>query len=186
MKNYQIKKILKNLAKNNIVILGHMGSGKTIMGKIFAKKLNLRHFDSDQEIVKFTKKSINEIFSENGEKYFREIEQQIVLNLIDKKNTILSLGGGSILNSQIRNKLQEFSLTIFLDVNLNELEKRLFKSNKRPLLNNVNIKNKIKELDTQRRKYYLRSDIKIKNTQSTINTYKNFIKEFSSLHEKNS
>ena len=149
-----------------------------------AKKIDFQHVDSDLEIIRFTKKSINKIFQEDGEEYFRNIETKIVLKLIEKKNIILSLGGGTILNSLIRGKLKKNSITLFLDVNLLKLEKRLKKSTNRPLLKNVDLAEKVKELDIARRKYYLLSDIIIKNNKSPIDACKNFIEEFVNFHEK--
>jgi shikimate kinase len=184
MKNLEFKNKLKELKKNNIAIVGHMGAGKSIIGKILAKKIDFRHIDSDYEIVKFTKKSINTIFHEKGEKYFRNIETKIVLKLIEKRNVVLSLGGGTILSELIRDKLKKNSITLFLDVSLLKLEERLKKSTNRPILKNVVLEEKVKELDITRRKYYLLSDIIIKNINSPIDTCKNFIKKFSNFHEK--
>ena len=90
-------------------------------------------------LYKYTGKSINKIFEEEGEEYFRNVEIKIILKLIEKKNVVLSLGGGAILNSLIRDKLKKNSITFFLDVELSELEKRLEKSTNRPLLMNVNM-----------------------------------------------
>ena len=94
------------------------------------------------------------------------------------------MGGGTILNSLIRGKLKKNSITLFLEVSLLKLEKRLKKSINRPLLKNVDPAEKIKELDIARRKYYLLSDIIIQKTNSPIDTCKNFIKKFSNFHEK--
>ena len=94
------------------------------------------------------------------------------------------MGGGSILSGLIRDILKKKSITLFLDVSLLDLEKRLKKSINRPLLKNVDPAKKIKELDIARRKYYLLSDIIIQNTNSPINTCKNFIKKFADFHEK--
>ena len=88
------------------------------------------------------------------------------------------------MNSLIRAKLKKNSITFFLDVSLLKLEKRLKKSTNRPLLKNVDLAEKVKELDIARRKYYLLSDIIIKNTNSPIDACKNFIKKFSYFHEK--
>ena len=184
MESLEFKNKLKELKKNNIAIIGHMGAGKSIVAKMLAKKIDFQHIDSDHEITRFTMKSINKIFQEKGEEYFRNIETEIVLKLIEKKNVILSLGGGSILSGLIRDKLKKKSITLFLDVSLLELEKRLKKSTNRPLLKNVDLAEKVKELDIARRKYYLLSDIIIKNTNSPIDACKNFIKKFAYFHEK--
>ena len=183
-KSIFIKK-LKNIRKKNLVLLGHMGSGKTLLAKKIARELKIEHYDSDQKIVELEKKSISEIFESRGEKYFRKIEEKVVLNLIQKKNIVVSLGGGSIINKNIRNMLKQSSFSIFLDVNLEKLESRLSKSKNRPLLKNTNILNKLKDLDTQRRKYYLDSDAKLQNTGSISKTYVNFIDILSKINVKN-
>ena len=184
MENLEFKNKLEELKKNNIAIIGHMGSGKSVIGKILAKKIDFQHIDSDLEIIRFARKSINKIFQEDGEEHFRNIETKIVLKLIEKKNVVLSLGGGTIMNSIIRAKLKKNSITFFLDVSLLKLEKRLKKSTNRPLLKNVDLAEKVKKLDISRRKYYLLSDIIIQNTNSPIDTCKNFIKKFANFHEK--
>ena len=184
MKRSEFKNIYKELNNKNIAIMGHMGSGKSLMGKIIAKQLGFQHLDSDLEIIKLTNKSINQIFEEKGEQYFRSVETKTLLSLIEKKNVIISLGGGSILDKLIRDKLIKKSITVFLDTSLKILEKRLKKSVKRPLLKNVDIKRKLKELDFNRRKYYLQADIIIQNIDNPLNTYKNFINEFFKFHEK--
>ena len=125
MKITPFKKFLNENNKENIAIIGHMGSGKSIIGKILAKQFNSKHIDSDEVISKYLNKSIYKIFEEKGEKYFRSIEKKMILDLIEKKNTILSLGGGSVLDKTIRKKLKMKSITLFLNVNLSELEKRL-------------------------------------------------------------
>ena len=89
MESLEFKNKLKELKKNNIAIIGHMGAGKSIVAKMIAKKIDFQHIDSDHEITRFTMKSINKIFQEKGEEYFRNIETEIVLKLIEKKRYIL-------------------------------------------------------------------------------------------------
>ena len=107
------KNTISKIKKRNIAIMGHMGSGKSVFGKKIANYFNLQHIDIDEEIVKFENTTINKIFSDKGEAYFREIESKITLNILKKNNTIISLGGGSILNKKIREKLNKQSLSIF-------------------------------------------------------------------------
>ena len=185
MKNYNFKNKLAVLNKINVALIGHMGSGKSILGQTIAKKLLIDHIDTDKEISKFENSTINDIFLSKGESYFRDLESKIITKLLDQNNIVLSLGGGSILNKQIRDKLKSNSITVFLDVNLNELSKRLAHTHKRPLLENTNIFSKLKELDTQRRKYYLKADIRIHNANSINDSYLNFIEILSKLNDKN-
>ena len=174
-----------NKKYKNIAIIGHMGSGKTLIGKLIAKKLNIQHLDSDQLIEKITGKSISDIFKHKGENYFREIECNTILDLNHKNNFVLSLGGGSILNIKTRKLLNDKFITLFLDIDLDILAERLKKSSKRPLLNGINIRKKMNELDLIRRKYYLLADIKLKNYEEPKEIINNFFLKYTKLNEEN-
>ena len=137
---------LIKIKKKNICIMGLMGSGKSIIGKDLSKYLNLKFYDTDKEIELKTKKSINEIFEEDGESYFREIEEKICIELLNQNNCVISLGGGSIINKKIRKAINQNSYSIYLQVKLNNLVNRLKSSKKRPLLNkNLNKKEILKK-----------------------------------------
>ena len=97
---------LTKIKKKNICIMGLMGSGKSIIGKDLSKYLNLKFYDTDKEIELKTKKSINEIFEEEGESYFRDIEEKICIELLTNNNCVISLGGGSIINKKIRKAIK--------------------------------------------------------------------------------
>ena len=109
-----------------------MGSGKSIIGKDLSKYSKLKFYDTDKEIELITKKNINEIFEKDGESYFRKIEEKICLELLTKNNCIISLGGGSIINKNIRKAINQNSYSIYLEVKLDNLENRLISSKKRP------------------------------------------------------
>ena len=116
----QIIKKLNNYDKNIIVITGHMGSGKSLIGKKLAKYLNWQHFDSDKEIEKSEEKKISEIFKDNGEKYFRKQEEIIIKSLLNKKYSVISLGGGSVTIKDIR-KLTSIVVTGLFTIVFNVL-----------------------------------------------------------------
>ena len=178
------KKSNKHIDKS-IAIIGHMGSGKTLIGKLIAKELNFRFFDSDKLIEKNTQKSIQNIFHDEGEAEFRKIEEKTISNLQNETKIVLSLGGGAILSSKTRKVLKTHFITVFLDTDFEILQQRLKKSYKRPLLINENILQKLQELDNIRRKYYLLADIKINNCESPFNTISTFLKKFNQINEKN-
>ena len=77
---------LEKLGKKNICLIGLMGAGKSVIGKLLAKELKMRHYDSDKLVEKKLNKSIDQIFSDHGESYFRNIEENIALSLLDEKN----------------------------------------------------------------------------------------------------
>ena len=173
------KKILNKINKKNIVIIGHMGSGKSLFGKKIAYHYNIEHIDTDKEISKSENSTINDIFYFKGEKYFREIESKIVLKILEKRNVVISLGGGSILKKETRDGIKKQSFSIFLDVKTDMLYKRLKNSKNRPLLKDTNILTTLKQLDTKRRKHYLNADIIIDNSYSLNKTFLTFNKIFS-------
>ena len=177
-----LKKILNKINKKNIVIMGHMGSGKSFFGKKIADYYNIEHIDSDKEISKFENSTINDIFLSKGEIYFRKIETLIALDILEKKNVIISLGGGSILNKKTRDKIKKHSFSIFLDVDIYILNKRLKKSKNRPLLKDGNILTILQQLDKQRRKFYTNADFTINNSSSVNAALLSFKKKFLFQH----
>ena len=160
---------LNRIEKKNICIMGLMGSGKSIIGKDLSKYLNLKFYDTDKEIEIKTKKNIRTIFEEDGETYFRDIEEKICLELLNYNNCVISLGGGSIINKKIRKVIKQNSYSIYLQVKLNNLLLRLKSSKKRPLLNNNQSKIEIlKNLYKDRRKFYEKADFIINNDNDKI------------------
>ena len=178
-------RLSKNINNKSIAIIGHMGSGKSILGKIISKKLKFEHIDSDLLIEQKSNKTIKDIFRINGEKEFRKIEEKIILDLNYKKNIVLSLGGGSILSSKIRDFLVKNFFTVFLDTDIDVLVNRLKNSIKRPLLLNTNIEKKICELDAKRRKYYLMANFKLSNCEDLKEITTIFLENYKNYHEKN-
>ena len=166
---------LENLGKKNICLIGLMGSGKSVIGKLLAKELRMKYYDSDKLIEKKLNKSINQIFLDHGESYFRNIEEDIVLSLLVKKNCVISLGGGSILSELTRKVLFINSFSVYLKVDIEILYERLKKSKKRPLINNKNIKEKLIHLTQERNKYYRKANLiinNLENTEEALNTIK--------------
>ena len=143
-----------------------MGSGKTVLGKKLAKSQNLKFYDSDKTIENITKLTINDIFSKYGENYFRKIEKEVAVDLLKKNNSIISLGGGSILDSNVRKYIKKNSFSVYLKVDLDTLTERLKNSKKRPLLTNVDIKKKLIELYEERKNFYKESDLIIQNNNN--------------------
>ncbi len=139
--------------KNIIAIIGLMGVGKTTLGLKLADKLGYYFIDSDQEIEDREQKSINEIFAKNGEKYFREVEKNIIKEIVlrDEK-IVLSLGGGAFINEEVRKILKEKSNIIWLHSTIDNILYRIGGKTNRPLLNKQT--NKRKALEELARKRY--------------------------------
>ena len=164
---------LNEINKRNICIMGLMGSGKSSIGKDLSTYLNFKFYDTDKEIELMNKKSINEIFEEKGEVYFREIEEKICIDLLYKKNCVISLGGGSIINKKVRKLIHQNSYSIYLHVELNNLVDRLKSSKKRPLLNKkLNKREILFNLFNNRRKFYEKADFIVDNNNDKFQTLK--------------
>ena len=160
---------LTKINKKNICIMGLMGSGKTIIGRDLSKYLNIKFFDTDNEIELKTKKSIEKIFAENGEGYFRKVEEEICIELLTYDNCVISLGGGSIINKKIREEIKKNSYSIYLEVKLDNLLNRLKSSKKRPLLNNsINKSETLENIYKDRRRFYERADFIVNNDNDKL------------------
>ena len=115
-----------------------MGVGKTTLGKIVAKKTGLKFIDTDTNIEKNCLMKISEIFKKKGEKFFRLEENKEVLKSLKKSNSVIALGGGAFMDKTIRDSILKNAVSIWLDADLKDLNKRIKWSNKRPLLNEEN------------------------------------------------
>jgi len=157
---------------NNVVLVGHMGSGKTSIGKHLSKKINYKFFDTDQEIEDESKMTIAEFFSKKGEKDFRKFEEKITKKILkENKGSVIALGGGSFENERTRSLVLKHNFSIWLKCNLNTLSYRCNNLNTRPLLKDKNIRNEIRKLDKIRKKNYMKSNLKVevsKKTKSAI------------------
>tara|TARA_B100000579_G_scaffold146408_1_gene118807 strand:- start:268 stop:780 length:513 start_codon:yes stop_codon:yes gene_type:complete len=147
-------------SKKNIVLIGMMGSGKSSIGKILSKKLNLDFIDIDEEIEKSENNTISDIFNKKGENYFRKLEQNITIYFLKLENKIISLGGGGYINLQIRKQCSKNCSTYWLNWKIETLMKRISKSKKRPLAVKLN-SYEMKKLIIERAKIYNLSDYKI-------------------------
>ena len=146
--------------KKNLILLGMMGVGKTRIGKYVAKKLKINFFDIDKLVEKKNKMKIAEIFKTKGEIYFRKEEEFITIKYLNKKGSIISLGGGGFVNDQIREKVLSECVSVWLNVNLKTICKRLKNSKIRPLANNDN-QNNLSKIFLERKKIYSLADHKI-------------------------
>ena len=167
--------ILKQTGKINICLVGMMGSGKSIIGKEISKIYNIKFYDTDEEIEKKEGKTINKIFLDKGEDYFRKIEEEISIFYLKKRNCVVSIGGGGVCNLNIRNTIEAKSYSIYLKVDINILNKRLHNSKKRPLLNNENRFKTLNEIYDSRKKFYSKADLLIENNfdkKSVLNKLK--------------
>ena len=123
-------------SKENLVFLGMMGSGKSSIGLLVAKKLNLNFIDIDNEIEKKLGTTISKIFEDKGEDYFRKVEEKLTLKNLKLHSSVISLGGGAFINENIRKEVLKSHISFWLNWNKNILLERIKNSKKRPLVIN--------------------------------------------------
>ncbi|RPG99047.1 MAG: shikimate kinase [Candidatus Pelagibacter sp. TMED106] len=167
--------------KKNLVFLGMMGSGKSSIGYLVSKKLNLKFVDIDSKIEEETGMKILNIFSEKGEKFFRNLEEKVTLKILKTNNTVISLGGGAFINDKIRKEILTNHNSFWLNWDLEILLKRIKNSKKRPLVLNSSDQ-EIKNLIKKRAIIYSKAKFKIncnKLTKSEI------VKKIKRIYEHN-
>jgi len=147
-------------SKKNLVFLGMMGSGKSSIGFLVSKKLNLKFFDIDSIIENEVGIKISSIFKEKGENFFRDAEEEITIKILKNNNSIISLGGGGFVSPKIRAEVLTNNSSIWLSWDIKTLLKRIKNSKKRPLVSNsTNQENK--NLIKERSKIYSKAKFKI-------------------------
>jgi len=118
-----------------ICMVGFMGSGKTSVGSLLAKKMGTEFIDTDEIVEKKEKSSIERIFTKKGEAYFRQIEEELVVSLLkSKKRAVISLGGGSVLSERVREGLKKHAIAIWLFAKKETILRRTETEGNRPLL----------------------------------------------------
>tara|TARA_B100001245_G_scaffold217396_1_gene185827 strand:- start:302 stop:814 length:513 start_codon:yes stop_codon:yes gene_type:complete len=165
----------------NIVLLGMMGSGKSTIGYLLSKNINLNFLDVDKFIEKETDLKIYDIFQKKGEVYFRDLEEKTTLKLLKGKGKIISLGGGGFLNKNIRKEILKNHISFWLNWKNSTIINRILKSQKRPVAFNSS-ENNLKRLINERSNIYAEANFKI-NCETL--TKKMIVKNILELYEKN-
>jgi len=137
---------------STIVLVGVPGAGKTTVGKLLAKELQVEFFDSDQVIEARAGKSVSDIFTQDGEPAFRKIEHDVIIELLDSPNSVLALGGGSLGNDETRAKVKQ-AQTVWLIAGLAQAVDRVGMNRNRPLLLG-NVRGQLADLMAAREPYY--------------------------------
>jgi len=163
--------------KKNLVLLGMMGVGKTGIGRYVARRLKINFFDIDKLIEKKNEMKITKIFKTKGETYFRKEEEFVTIKYLNKKESIISLGGGGFINDKIRKKVLSECISVWLNVNLETIYTRLKNNKKRPLIYKNN-QNNISKIFMERKKIYSLANHEINCDHLNLNQISNKIIKF--------
>ena len=157
-----------------------MGVGKSTIGRLIAKRLKIKFIDVDKVIEKKEKKTIKRIFEDNGENYFRKLEEKTTLKILKNNRSVIALGGGAFINKEIRQKVLSSCVSVWLKVDLDKLIKR-YNNDRRPLLDKKKLNTDVKRIYQSRKKIYSLANFKIncdnidkiKIVQKILNFYEN-------------
>ena len=156
--------------KPNIILTGLMGAGKTSVGKILTSKLSdFTFIDIDEQIEQPEGITISKIFETKSEKYFRQLETNTIKHFSEKRNQIISLGGGALENELNRQYLFNSGIVFYLYATTDVLYNRIKKQSNRPLLLCDNPKQKLEELLKQREINYKKANVIIDTTNKSFN-----------------
>jgi len=171
----KVFKPLNFRAEMTIILIGYMGSGKSVVGKKLSDVLGYDFIDFDDYIQKKEGKTIKEIFNGRGELYFRKMESKYVQEVLSNPNTVISLGGGTPCYGNNMNLIRSIknASSVYLKTSVLVLSKRLFpERNQRPLISQIENKEKLTEFIAkhlfERTPYYTKSDITVNTDDKTI------------------
>lgn len=148
----------------NIILTGFMGTGKSSVGKLLAKRLGYRFRDMDDMIVSRQNMSINEIFEKYGEIHFRTLEAEAIRSISEERGMVVSTGGGAVISKENRNMFRNIGLIVNLSASPEVILERLAQDDGRPLLNGSKDIATIDRLMKEREPFYSDADIRIDTT----------------------
>ncbi len=152
----------------NLALVGFMGVGKSVIGRRVAQCLDFEYLDTDAWIENQQNRSISDIFAEEGEPYFRNLEHAATLQLETRSNLVISTGGGLILNPDNLASLRKHALVICLWASPEKIWQRVRRQSHRPLLETENPKEKIHQMLQARSPYYRKADVLVNTDFRTI------------------
>jgi shikimate kinase len=142
----------------NIVLIGFMGTGKTTIATQLAHRLRMKYVSTDDLIEKKEKRTINEIFTDSGEDYFRDVESAVIRDVSCMENQVIDAGGGAVIRDENMAYFKSSGIVICLTADEATIMERTKKYKHRPLLNCDDPKRKIRDLMAKRAPFYAKAD----------------------------
>lgn len=171
------------MQNRNIILVGFMGTGKTSVANALARMTNMKLIEMDALIEETAGKPITQIFAEEGEPAFRKIEHDLAANLSSPKASIISTGGGIVLNPDNIRLLSEGGLVVCLQASVDEILRRVENDTDRPLLHTDDRRGKVLSLLSQRQELYNKIPFQIHTDGRSIeNIAQTILAEFNRLN----
>ena len=152
----------------NIVLIGFMGTGKTTIATAVANRLKMRYVSTDDLIEKKEKRTINEIFTDSGEDYFRDVESAVIRDASCAEAQVIDTGGGAVIRDENMAYMKSGGVVICLTADENTVMERTKKYKHRPLLNVEDPKRRIRDLLAKRLPQYAKADYMIDTGNLTM------------------
>lgn len=151
------------LGKRNLIFVGLMGAGKSVIGRLVAQSLSVPFIDTDAEIEKVSRMTISELFATYGETEFRALETRVIERLLKNGPRVVSTGGGAFINENTRRQIKDGGVSIWLKADLDVLWERVSKRDNRPLLKTENPRQTLENLMSQRYPIYAEADLTVQS-----------------------
>lgn len=152
--------------RRNIVLIGMMGAGKTAVGGELSRRLGRPFWDTDAEIERAAAMTIPEIFSRDGEAFFRARESEVLSRVLTGGDSIVSTGGGAWLRQANRDSVAQNGISVWLDCDLETLWQRVRSRPTRPLLQTAAPRQTLETLLNERRPVYALADCRVVATRA--------------------
>ena len=149
------------LGARNLIFVGLMGAGKSVIGRLVAQALGVPFVDTDGEIERVSRMTIAELFAAYGETEFRALETRVLERLLKQGPRVVSTGGGAFINENTRRQIKLGGVSVWLKADLDVLWDRVNKRDHRPLLKTENPKQTLENLMIQRYPIYAEADLTI-------------------------
>jgi shikimate kinase len=153
------------LGHRSVVLVGMMGAGKSSIGRRLAGRLGIPFVDADTEIEKAAGMSIAEIFTAQGEPYFRAGEARVIVRLLESGPQVLATGGGAFMNPETRAVIRGKGISVWLRATLEVLNRRIKRRNDRPLLRGSDPVETLRRLIDERYPVYAEADLTVESRE---------------------
>ncbi len=154
--------------KGNIILIGFMGTGKTVVGRRLASRLNKKFIDTDMEIERVTGMPVSRLIKKHGEIRFKSEENLAIKRLMKVDNSVIATGGGFVFDDKNMKLLKNIGKIVTLTASTEVIKERIERRNNRPLLGKDKSIDKIKELLKNREKYYNEADYQVDTSELSV------------------